>query len=82
MAEILHQLRLVVYLIIYRASYIPGGARFQPSTVGSPKKVEESSGNMASAILGGSGKSHESETKRPFVKHKKLRTKNKMNQTI
>ena len=33
MAEILHQLRLVVYPIIYRASYIPGGARFQPSTV-------------------------------------------------
>ena len=45
--------------------------------------MEESSGNMTSAILGGgSGKSHESETKRPFVKHKKLRTKNKMNQTI
>ena len=48
--------------------------------------MEESSGNMASAVLGGggggSGKSHESETKRPFVKHKKLRTKNKMNQTI
>ncbi len=33
MAEILHQLRLVVYHIIYRGSYIPGGARFQPSTV-------------------------------------------------
>ena len=33
MAEILHQLRLVVYPIIYRVSYIPGGARFQPSTV-------------------------------------------------
>ena len=29
-----HQLRLVVYPIIYRVSYIPGGARFQPSTVG------------------------------------------------
>ena len=28
-----HQLRLVVYPIIYRVSYIPGGARFQPSTV-------------------------------------------------
>ena len=33
MAEILHQLRLVVYPIIYRVSYIPGEARFQPSTV-------------------------------------------------
>ena len=33
LAEILHQLRLVVYPIIYRVSYIPGGARFQPSTV-------------------------------------------------
>ena len=33
MAEILHQLRLVVYPIIYRVSYIPGGAGFQPSTV-------------------------------------------------
>ena len=32
MAEILHQLRLVVYPIIYRALYIPGGV--QPSTVG------------------------------------------------
>ena len=32
-AEILHQLRLVVYPIIYRVSYIPGGAGFQPSTV-------------------------------------------------
>ena len=34
MAEILDQLRLVVYPIIFRVSYIPGGARFQPSTVG------------------------------------------------
>ncbi len=33
MEEILHQLRLVVYPIIYRVSYIPGGAGFQPSTV-------------------------------------------------
>ncbi len=33
MAEILHQLRLVVYPIIYKDLYIPGGARFQPSTV-------------------------------------------------
>ena len=34
MAEILHQLRLVVYPIIYRVSYIPGGCLgFQPSTV-------------------------------------------------
>ncbi len=29
-----HQLRLVVYPIIYRVFYIPGGAGFQPSTVG------------------------------------------------
>ena len=29
-----NQLRLVVYPIISRVSYIPGGARFQPSTVG------------------------------------------------
>jgi len=28
-----HQLRLVVYPIVYRVSYIPGGAGFQPSTV-------------------------------------------------
>ena len=28
-----NQLRLVVYPIIHRVSYIPGGARFQPSTV-------------------------------------------------
>ena len=34
MEEILHQLRLVVYPIIYRVSDIPGGARFQPSTGG------------------------------------------------
>ncbi len=34
MAEILHQLRLVVYPIMYRVFYIPGGAGFQPSTVG------------------------------------------------
>ena len=33
MAEILHQLRLVVFPIIYRVSYIPGGPGFQPSTV-------------------------------------------------
>ena len=33
MAEILHQLRLVVYPIIDRVLYIPGGAGFQPSTV-------------------------------------------------
>ena len=33
MAEILHQLRLVVFPIIFRVSYIPGGAGFQPSTV-------------------------------------------------
>ena len=33
MEEILHQLRLVVYPIIYRNLYIPGGAGFLPSTV-------------------------------------------------
>ena len=32
-AEILHQLRLVVYPIIYKVLYIPGGVGFQPSTV-------------------------------------------------
>ena len=31
--KILHQLRLVVYPIIYKVSYIPGGAGFRPSTV-------------------------------------------------
>ena len=30
-----NQLRLVVYPIIYRVSYIPGGAGYQPSTLGS-----------------------------------------------
>ncbi len=29
-----NQLRLVVYPIIYKVLYIPGGAGFQPSTVG------------------------------------------------
>ena len=33
MAEIMHQLRLVVYPIIYRVLYITGGAGFLPSTV-------------------------------------------------
>ena len=33
MEEILHQLRLVVYPIVYRVLYIPGGAGFLPSTV-------------------------------------------------
>ena len=34
MAEILHQLRLVVFPIIYKVLYIPGGCLgFQPSTV-------------------------------------------------
>ena len=32
-AEILHQLRLVVYPIIYKVLYLPGGAGFLPSTV-------------------------------------------------
>jgi len=32
-AEILHQLRLVAYPIIYKVLYIPGGAGFLPSTV-------------------------------------------------
>ena len=33
MAEIMHHLRLVVYPIIYKVLYIPGGAGFLPSTV-------------------------------------------------
>jgi len=33
MEEILHQLRLLVYPIIDRILYIPGGAGFLPSTV-------------------------------------------------
>ena len=33
MEQILHQLRLVVYPIIYKVLYIPGGAGFLPSTV-------------------------------------------------
>ena len=33
MEEVLHQLRLVVYPIIYTILYIPGGAGFLPSTV-------------------------------------------------
>ncbi len=33
MEGILHQLRLVVYSIIYRVLYIPGGAGFLPSTI-------------------------------------------------
>ena len=41
MAEILHQLRLVVYPIIYRVLYIPGGASFQPSTVSQNTFVRE-----------------------------------------
>ena len=44
MAEILLS-RLVVYPVIYRVSYIPGGARFQPSTVcqkGTFVKIEKS----------------------------------------
>ena len=36
MAEILHQLRLVLYPIIDRVLYIPGGTGFLPSTVGVP----------------------------------------------
>ncbi len=31
-----HQLRLVIYPNIYKVLYIPGGAGFQPSTVGCP----------------------------------------------
>jgi len=33
MEEILHQLRLVVYPIIYRVLYVPGGSGFTPSTI-------------------------------------------------
>ena len=35
MEELLHQVRLVVYPIIYRVLYIPGGAESLPSTVSS-----------------------------------------------
>ena len=45
MAEILHQLRLVVYLFIYKVSYIPGGAGFPPSTV-VPKTRPSQKGNV------------------------------------
>ena len=38
MEEILHQLRLIVYPIIYRVLYISGGAGFLPSTVSTFKK--------------------------------------------
>ena len=44
MAEILHQLRLVVYPIIYRGLYISGGAGFLPSTVVSQGKLQNSAG--------------------------------------
>ena len=37
MEEILHQLRLVVYPIIYKVLYIPGGAGSLPSTVETTK---------------------------------------------
>ena len=49
MAEILHQLRLVVYYpTIYRGLYIPGGAGFQPSTVPNcPFLGKQNSGNFA-----------------------------------
>ena len=40
-SEILHQLRSVVYPIIYRVFYIPDGAAFLPSTVGYEKKPHE-----------------------------------------
>ena len=39
MEEILHQLRLVVYPIIYKAFYIPAGLGFLPSTVAVIKKT-------------------------------------------
>ena len=44
MAEILHQLRLVVYPIIYRVLYISGGAGFLPSTVVWRGKLQNSAG--------------------------------------
>ena len=40
MAEILHQLRLVVYPILCKVLYIPGGAGFQPSTVVYSKSMQ------------------------------------------
>jgi len=42
MAEILHQL-IVVYPIIYRVVYIPGGAGFLPSTVVCPDSFRRAS---------------------------------------
>ena len=45
-SEILHQLRLVVYPIIYRVLYIPGGAGFLPTIVWSnltPQKHDQCS---------------------------------------
>ena len=52
MEEIVHQLRLVVYLIIYRVLYIPGGCLgFLPSTVvrSIPKKHQPT--NIAADIF-------------------------------
>ena len=41
MEDILHQLRLVVYPIIYVALYISGGAGFLPSTVRKVKIIKK-----------------------------------------
>ena len=41
MEEIRHQLRLVVYHVIHRVLYIPGGAGFLPSTVCSAANCKE-----------------------------------------
>ena len=54
MEEILHQLRLVVYPIIYTVLYISGGAGFLPSTVVSHKNSQKDSTaqNLASLKKG------------------------------
>ncbi len=39
MGEILHQLRLVVYPIIYKALYIPGGWPWDFWTINSPNHL-------------------------------------------
>ena len=43
MEEILLQLRLVVYPIVYRVLYIPSGAVFVPSTVSSRDSLPKTS---------------------------------------
>jgi len=61
MEEILHQLRLVVYPIIYRILYTPGGVGFLPSTVGLQNlgMIATSLGNPRSAINGTQSSCHD-----------------------